>query len=177
MDKDRPEKDCVEYRLVGRDGDLDVGREVMLPVFKALNAEYADVCQVVDYTLYRQKGMELTHYANGSCFNHHVRRVPLKNVSSLKNILMISCMRTRVDNDLFEPDYVYDEIVDIIEVVFPMNGHEVVLSVKHADRPITLKNIFTVDKTGWCEICVRAECGVDVSETLEKLIKISSNYM
>jgi hypothetical protein len=156
-------------------------------LFSELRKKFGETEKYKDYSIYKEDNLELTLFLNGSSFCHQVSRQPLKDkglegtdIDSFDDMEILVELRekTKISNDLFPPKYMYDEILDITDIVFSWSKNiSIVLSVKYQRqvnhhgnyasettvRSFGFSNIRNTNEF-WAEISVEATFFSDVSE-------------
>lgn len=173
--------------------ETDQTARVVQKLFSLLRKRFGVVEMYKDYSVYKHRNMELTVLPDGSSFCHQVFRKPLEDKGlpnsdpeSLGTIKILAELneKVKISNDLFPPAYVYDEILDAIDIVFPWSSNiSIVLSTCldtqwMNERSQEVRNVKNIGRSTnnqdrdhlWCEVYVRVDYDSDVDD-VHKVVK------
>lgn len=176
--------------------DTKISIKTMRNLLSVLRERMGPVERIKEYTIYKHWNKHLTILPDGSSFCNQVIRRPLEDKglpnTDLKlpenmTILVELKEKIKLSNDVFPPEYVYDEVVDIIDMVFQWSDTiAIILSTKYkeeddSDGALTVKGMGRTSKmedlkSVWCEVYLSADPTTDVDE-LHELIQFLTDTM
>jgi len=164
--------------------ETNISSLVCRRLFSALRNRLGIVESLKEYSTYKYRNLELTVLPDGSSFCHQVRCKPLEDeglpISDLKRpkVLVMMNERVKISNDIFPPEYTYDDVFDNVDIVFPWgDGISVVMSARFSSDNMstdarTVRGMGRPEKTGesdklWCEVYVKVGCECSVEDVHE----------
>jgi hypothetical protein len=167
--------------------ETDLPAKSVQNLFSSLRKKLGIVESCKEYSLYRHWNMVLTVLPDGSSFCHQVLCKPLEDkelqssgsAAANPKILVVYSEKVKISNDIFPPEFSYDEILDVVDIGFPWSEHiEVVLStryqndetsshtsgsVKNMGRPVKIQDSSKL----WCEMYIKVDCECSVEDVHE----------
>lgn len=170
--------------------DTSIPAKNIEKLFNSLREKFNDTEICKDYSFYKKGNMVMTVFPDGSSFCNQLTTQPLedKNLkeSSLNNpqILVTYNKKSKVSNDVFPLDYVFDDVYDIIDTIFNWDSNiSVIFSTKYQSDILaeskTVKTLGRPQKINtsdqlWCEVFVRAK-GTSSVEEIHKCLDFVKN--
>lgn len=167
--------------------NTEIPKSSIISLTECLRKQMGEVERKKEYTIYRNLNMDLTVLPDGSSFCHQTFSKPLedKRLTNTKfsssnpiDILVVYKEKTKISNDLFPSQFTYEEIIDVIDIIYPWaKGLSIILSLRyHKDKGN--ENSSSVKKMGrcskiehspyvWCELFLQVDCEVEVEKVHE----------
>lgn len=157
---------------------------VMKKVHDKCNKFFNNNWIIKEYSLYRYKDKELYVYPEGSSYCYEFNSEIMDNKKYPENIFIIKNNKNKLRNDYFEPKYMYDSHLDIIEIQYIYNknitiilrtNYENTFSNEKIECVSKISNLTNITKSNkfWSEILIKVYDNADEKE-IKKCINIIS---
>jgi hypothetical protein len=154
---------------------VEISVEKIRSIFDMLKEKFGESETIKEYSMYKNNDLILTVYPDGSSFCSQLVTREIKDPKISSGILVLYNEKYKLSNDNFPCQYIYNSIVDVVDVIFNVNNDiKIVLStIYENNRNINkVKNIeslgrptkLTKSKNAWCELYVLVDCNSKVEE-------------
>lgn len=170
-----------EYYLISKNTKTFKDISIPAKTFKKINEvckdRFNDNFIIKEYSVYKNRDKEFYIYPEGSnyCYEVDKKQEDAKDISN--NILVIRNIQKKIRNDYFEPQYMYESNIDIIEIRYIYNKNVTIILRTNYENSFdgkylkigVLNNVLRSNKC-WSEVLLRVYNNENVKNILEELI-------
>lgn len=171
-----------EYYLLSNNtkycSDVSIDLKTFIKIHNTCKDKFDSNWIIKEYSIYKHKDKEFYIYPEGSnyCYEIDKKKEECEDISN--NFMIIRNIQCKIRNDYFEPEYMYESNIDIIEIRYIYNKNiTIILRTNYENtfdnKYVKLSMLSDIVKSNkcWSEVLIRVYNDESV-ETINKALEL-----